>query len=364
MRSMTTSTADLGLDGGDEAAGHEQVLFCRDDETGLRAIIAIHDTTLGPGLGGTRFRPYATEDEALRDVLRLSRGMTSKNAAAGLPFGGAKAVIIGDPRTDKTPELLRAYGRFVDELDGRYVTAADVGTSADDLDVIGEVTSHVVGRTVAAGGSGDSGPATAQGVFSALRAAAERLWGADGLRGRAVGVEGAGKVGGVLARLLVEEGAVVTVGDPDPAARERVSAATGRAVHVAASLDEAIAGGATLDVYAPCALGATVSVEHVRALGARLVCGAANNQLPTHDDDAALHEAGIVWVPDYVANAGGVIHLAGTERLGQEPDEVEAAVRGIGDTVREVLSRSAEAGIPTGAAADDIVAARLAAGRG
>lgn len=363
MRSMTTSPADLELDGGDEAAGHEQVLYCRDDETGLRAIIAIHDTTLGPGLGGTRFKPYASEQEALRDVLRLSRGMTSKNAAAGLPFGGAKAVIIGDARTDKTPALLRAYGRFVDELGGLYMTAADVGTNSDDLDVIGEVTSHVVGRTVAAGGSGDSGPATALGVFSALRAAAERLWG-DGLRGRTVGVEGAGKVGSVLAQLLVDEGADVVVADPYEPARDRVREATGGAVRVVASLDEAIAAGASFEVYAPCALGATVTVDRVRALGARLVCGAANNQLPTQDEDAALHEAGIVWVPDYVANAGGVIHLAGSERLGRTPDEVSADVRRIGDTAREILTRSREAGIPTGAAADDIVAARLAAGRG
>jgi valine dehydrogenase (NAD+) len=357
MRTMTIVPADEALDIGDETLdGHEQVLYCRDDESGLRAIIAIHDTTLGPGLGGTRFKTYASERDALHDVLRLSQGMTSKNAAAGLPFGGAKAVIMGDPRTGKTPELLRAYGRFVDSLDGRYVTAADVGTDSDDLDIVGETTSHLTGRTVAAGGSGDSGPDTALGVFVAMRAAAERVW--DGLTGRTVGVEGAGKVGSVLARLLVEEGARVVVADPEPTARERVSAATGGAV----TLAEALEG--PLDVYAPCALGATVTAERATRLGARLVCGAANNQLPAAAEDAALHEAGILWVPDYVANAGGVIHLVSRERLGRTPDEVTADVRRIADTTREVLAHAAEAGIPTGVAADAIVAARLAAGRG
>ncbi|WP_345752093.1 Glu/Leu/Phe/Val dehydrogenase dimerization domain-containing protein [Microbacterium rhizophilus] len=358
MQTMTISPAADALDIGDETlAGHERVLFCRDDESGLRAIIAIHDTTLGPGLGGTRFKAYPSDQDALHDVLRLSRGMTSKNAAAGLPFGGAKAVIIGDPRTAKTPELLRAYGRFVDSLEGRYVTAADLGTNSDDLDVIGEVTTHVTGRTAAAGGSGDSGPATALGVFSAMRAGAERQWD-EGLKGRVVGVEGAGKVGGVLTRLLLDAGATVVVADPDPAARERVSAATGGAVQLAETLT-----GPELDVYAPCALGATVTVERARSFGARLVCGAANNQLPTPHEDAALHAAGILWVPDYVANAGGVIHLAGAERLRRSPEEVTADVRRIGDTAREILTRSAESGIPTGAAADEVVAARLAAAR-
>ncbi|MBF0816065.1 Glu/Leu/Phe/Val dehydrogenase [Microbacterium paludicola] len=359
MRTMTIAPAAEALDIGDEVIdGHEEVLYCHDEESGLRAIIAIHDTTLGPALGGTRFKSYDTDQDALHDVLRLSRGMTSKNAAAGLPFGGGKAVIIGDPRTAKTPELLRAYGRFVDSLDGRYVTAADLGTNSDDLDIVGETTTHLTGRTAGAGGAGDSGPATALGVFSAMRAGAERLWGESGLHDRTVGVEGAGKVGGVLTRLLLDEGANVVVADPDPAARERVSAATGGAV----TLAESLAG--PLDVYAPCALGATVTVDRVTSLGARLVCGAANNQLPTQDEDAALHAAGILWVPDYVANAGGVIHLAGLERLKHEPDVVTADVRRIGDTAREILSRSADAGIPTGIAADELVAARLAAGRG
>ena len=356
---LTILPAHEAFDIGDERVDeHEKVVYCRDDASGLRAIIAIHDTTLGPGFGGTRFKAYDTERDALHDVLRLSRGMTSKNALAGLPFGGGKAVIIGDPATQKTPEILRAYGRFVEALGGLYVSAADYGTNSDDLDIVGEETSHLTGRTPAAGGSGDSGPHTALGVFVAMRAAAETLW-PEGLKGRTVGVEGAGKVGGSLARLLVDEGADVIVADPVEAARRRVSEATGGAVRTTSSLDEE-----HVDVYAPCALGATVTVERARALGARLVCGGANNQLPTQDEDAALHAAGILWVPDYVANAGGVIHLADFERLGRTSDEVAAHVGRIADTTREILTHSAEAGMPTGAAADELVAARLAAGRG
>lgn len=358
MRTMAISPVAEALDiGGEVLEGHEQVLYCRDEESGLRAIIAIHDTTLGPAFGGTRFKAYDSEQDALHDVLRLSRGMTSKNALAGLPFGGGKAVIIGDPRTDKTPELLRAYGRFVDALGGVYVTAADYGTNSDDLDVIGEATSHITGRTVAAGGSGDSGPDTAYGVFVAMRAAAETLW-TEGLRGRVVGVEGAGKVGGVLARLLSDEGAIVTVADPDPSTRDRIKGALPGAV-VLDRLD-----GTRLEVYSPCALGATVTVERARSFGAQLVCGGANNQLPTKDEDAALHDAGILWVPDYVANAGGVIHLADLEMLGHTPDEVTAHLDRIADTTREILARSTERGVPTGAAADEVVAARLTAVRG
>lgn len=335
------------------AAGHEQVVFCRDDEVGLKAIIAVHRTTLGPALGGTRFYPYASEADALRDVLRLSQGMTFKNAAAGLPLGGGKAVIIGDPATAKTPGLLRAYGRFVERVGGLYVTAADVGTSSDDLDVVRQTTSHVVGHNVAAGGSGDSGGSTARGVFYALRAAAALKWGEGGLRGRTVGVEGAGKVGYVLIDLLVRDGAKVVVTDPSPQAVRRVTQRYGDTVQVAGTL-----AGAQIDVYAPCALGATLTEESVRALSAGLVCGAANNQLETSDVDALLFKRGITWVPDYVANAGGVIQVGG-ELLHHSPDEVLAQVRRIGETTTEILTRSSEAGITTGTAAAELVHARL-----
>jgi valine dehydrogenase (NAD+) len=230
-------------------AGHEQVVFCRDEQSGLRAIIAIHDTTLGPALGGTRFFPYPSESAALRDALRLAQGMTFKAAAAGLPFGGGKAVIIGDPATAKSPALLRAYGRFIDRLGGTYVTAADVGTTSDDLDLVGEATRHVVGRTVAAGGSGDSGLSTARGVVHAMRAAARLTWPVGGLDGRRVGVEGAGKVGLHLVGLLLDEGARVILCDPSAGARQRVMDAYGQLPTAPSLL------GVPMDIYAPCAMG-------------------------------------------------------------------------------------------------------------
>jgi valine dehydrogenase (NAD+) len=339
------------------AAGHEQIVFCRDDASGLKAIISIHDTTLGPALGGTRFYPYATEAEALRDGLRLSQGMTFKNAAAGLPLGGGKAVIIGDPATAKTPELLRAYGRFVERMNGLYVTAADVGTNSDDLDIVRQATSHVVGCNVATGGSGDSGGSTARGVFHAMRAAAELTWGPEGLSGRTVAVEGLGKVGRVLVDLLRRDGATLVVTDPSDEAVGPVVAEHGNAVRVVGSL-----AGLPMDVYAPCALGATLTAELVGALQASLVCGAANNQLATADIDTLLFKQGITWVPDYVANAGGVIQVGG-ELLGRTPEQVVQDVRRVGDITQEILTRSAEERIPAGMAAAAIVNARLRTAR-
>jgi valine dehydrogenase (NAD+) len=338
------------------SAGHEQIVFCRDDETGLRAIISVHDTTLGPALGGTRFYPYGSEAEALTDGLRLSQGMTFKAAAAGMPLGGGKAVIIGDPAIIKTPALLRAYGRFIDTLGGRYISAADVGTTSDDLDVIGETTQHVVGRTVAAGGSGDSGFSTAFGVFSAMRAAAGLTWGDDGLRGRTVGVEGAGKVGVHLIGLLREEGARVVVSDPYAPAIDRVRDLYDGVTSAASVID------LPLDVYAPCALGATLTPESVGRLSAELVCGAANNQLLTSEVGEALRLRGITWVPDFVANAGGLIQVGGELRDRTE-EEVLADVERIGLTVVEILQSARELGVSSSAAAQAVVRSRLQAAR-
>ncbi len=335
------------------AAGHEQVMFCRDEATGLRAIIGVHDTTGGPALGGTRFHSYNSEADALTDCLRLAQGMTFKAAAADMPLGGGKAVIIGDPAVDKTPGLLRAYGRFVERLGGCYVTAADVGTTSDDLDVIGEVTRHVVGRSVAAGGSGDSGLSTASGVFHAMRAAAAHVWGADGLSGRKVGVEGAGKVGLHLVGLLLEEGASVVVSDPHHGAIRRLRDRHGSDVDVASSVIDA-----PVDMYAPCALGATLTPSSVAALRARIVCGAANNQLATSAVDNDLSSRGVTWVPDYVANAGGLIQVGGELRQ-RTPAQVLEDVRRIGATTRQVLSSAARDMIPTGKAAERLVQLRL-----
>ncbi|GAB3073445.1 Glu/Leu/Phe/Val dehydrogenase [Nocardioides zeae] len=344
---------DLVFERTDElaTAGHEQVVFCRDRASGLRAIIALHDTRLGPALGGTRFYPYASEAAALTDVLRLSQGMTLKAAAAGLALGGGKAVIIGDPHVHKTPALLAAYGRFVDSLGGRYLTAGDVGTTAEDLDVVATTTSYVVGAN---GGSGDSGPSTALGVFSALRAAAEHRWGPDGLRGRRVGVEGVGKVGLRLVGLLLDAGAEVTVADASPAAR---AAAMQRHPGITAR-DEVL--GAPLDVYAPCAMGATLTPASVARLRAEVVCGAANNQLLDSSVVGLLEGRGTTWVPDYVANAGGLIQVMG-EIEGRDAAAVREQVRALATTVTTILERAQEQGRSTSAVAGEIAAERLAA---
>jgi valine dehydrogenase (NAD+) len=349
--------AGLVFDRTDElaTAAHEQVVFCHDRATGLRAIIAIHDTTLGPALGGTRIHPYASEAEALTDVLRLSQGMTAKSAAAGMELGGGKAVIIGDPRTVKTRELLLAYGRFVDSLGGRYVTAGDVGSTADDLDVVAEATRWVVGKNK--GGTGDSGYSTAYGVFCALRAAARHRVGQGGLAGRSVGVEGVGKVGARLVGLLAAAGVErILVSDPDAGATARL-AGNYAAVEVVPSVIDA-----DVDVYAPCALGATLTPESVGALRARVVCGAANNQLLTHDVADLMHARDVLWVPDYVANAGGVVQVGG-ELYGHSHETVERGIEAIGHTTDEVPTTAEDLGITTAAAADAVVQARLAARR-
>ncbi|GAA4663234.1 Glu/Leu/Phe/Val dehydrogenase [Gordonia humi] len=335
---------------------HEQVVFCRDAATGLRAIIAIHSTTLGPALGGTRFYPYASEANALGDVLRLSRGMTFKSAAAGLDLGGGKAVIIGDPAVDKTPELLRAYGMFVDTLGGRYITAGDVGTTSHDMDVIGEGTSFVASKTRTNGGSGDTAPMTTLGVFSALEAAAQQAWGSSDLRGLRVGVEGVGKVGGELTGLLLAAGATVLAADPSPAAREAFAARFPEASIV----DDV--RSARVDVYAPCAMGGTVTDRLARATAATVICGAANNQLTCPEVETVLGERGIVWVPDYIANAGGVIQ-AFSEQQDWTGEQTRAKAKALRERTAQVLATAAGRGITAGDAARLIVAERLTAKR-
>jgi len=334
-------------------APHEQVIFRRDERSGLRAIIAVHLTGLGPALGGTRFYPYRSEFAALDDALRLSEGMTFKAAAAGLALGGGKAVIIGDPSADKTPELLRAYGRFVDSLNGRYITAADLGTTAEDMDAIGTATAHVVGRTERAGGSGDTGWSTAYGVFQAMRAAAAVAWGTSEMAGRIVGVEGAGKVGFHLIGLLVEADADVIVTDPAGAAVRRVRAAYDN-VRVSLAVIEN-----DVDVYAPCALGSTLTLASAAALQAKVVCGAANNQLKDRTVAQTLSQRGVVWVPDYLANAGGLIQANG-ERLGKSAHDVRADIAALSSSVTEVVIEAERSGTTTAEVADAMVRRRLA----
>jgi len=340
----------------DHLDGHEQVVFCSDERTGLRAIVAIHSTALGPALGGTRFYPYATEADALRDVLNLSKGMSYKAALAGLDLGGGKAVIIGDPATAKSEGLLRAYGRFVQSLGGRYRTACDVGTFSEDMDLIARECDYVTGRTVAHGGAGDSSVLTAYGVFQGMRAAAEAVWGEPTLAGRTVGVAGVGKVGHHLVEHLLEDGASVVVTDVAPAAVRRV---TGAHPEVRAVADTDALVAANLDVYAPCALGDALTDTVVETLSAKVVCGAANNQLAHPGVEKLLAERGILYAPDYCVNAGGLIQVA-DELEGFSFDRAEQRATKIFDTTREVFRLAQADGVPPAVAADRLAEQRMA----
>jgi valine dehydrogenase (NAD+) len=336
-------------------ADHEQVVFAHDPASGLRAVIAVHSTALGPALGGTRFHPYPTTAAALADVLDLARGMTYKAALAGLDLGGGKAVIIGDPTVDKSEALLRAYGRFVESLGGRYRTACDVGTYSEDMDVVARESRFVTGRTVAHGGAGDSSVLTAFGVFRGLLAAAETAWGSSSLEGRTVGVSGVGKVGRHLVGHLVEAGARVVVADVAAAAVERVREGH-PGVSVAASTEALVAS--ELDVYAPCALGHAITDEVAETLSARVVCGAANNQLAHVGVEKTLADRGIVYAPDYCVNAGGLIQVA-DELEGFSFERARQRAAGIYETTREVLALAASDGVSPALAADRLAERRI-----
>ena len=334
---------------------HEQVVFCNDQATGLRAVVAIHSTALGPALGGTRFHPYASTSDAVADVLNLSRGMTYTAALAGLDLGGGKAVIIGDPRTAKSEPLLRAYGRFVESLHGRYYTACDVGTFSEDMDVIARECRFVTGRTMAHGGAGDSSVLTAYGVFQGMRAAAEAVWGEPTLAGRTVGVAGVGKVGHHLVGHLVEDGAGVVVTDVWQPAVDRVVQEF-PSVRAVASTEELV--GAQLDVYSPCALGGALTDEVVETLSARIVCGAANNQLAHPGIEKRLAEREILYAPDYCVNAGGLIQVA-DELEGFSFDRAKQRATGIFETTRQVIELARADGVPPAIAADRLAERRI-----
>jgi valine dehydrogenase (NAD+) len=334
---------------------HEQVVFCHDEATGLRAIIAIYSTALGPALGGTRFYPYGSEDEALDDVLNLSKGMAYKNALADLDLGGGKAVIIGDPAAVKTEGLLRAYGRFVQSLHGRYFTACDVGTFSEDMDVIARECDYVTGRTLAHGGAGDSSILTAFGVFQGMRAAAEHTWGDPTLRGRRVGVEGVGKVGRRLVEHLVTDGAEVVITDVTEAAIDRVR---GEHPEVAVVDGHDALTGAELDVYAPCAMGGALDDATVEALRAKIVCGGANNQLAHAGIEKQLADRGVLYAPDYVVNSGGVIQVA-DEIEGFDFDRARQKATGIFDTTRRIFQIASDEGVPPAVAADRLAERRM-----
>ncbi|SBT50350.1 Glu/Leu/Phe/Val family dehydrogenase [Micromonospora auratinigra] len=338
------------------STGHEQVVFCQDKQSGLKAIIGIYSTALGPALGGTRFYPYASEADALADVLDLSRGMAYKNALAGLDLGGGKAVIWGDPEQVKSEALLRAYGRFVESLNGRYYTACDVGTYVADMDVIARETRYVTGRSVEHGGAGDSSILTAWGVFQGMRAAAEHVWGAPTLAGRRVGVAGLGKVGKYLIAHLLSDGAEVVATDVNPKALEWV-----RANHPQVELvdDTAALVAADIDVYAPCALGGALNDDTVPVLRAKVVTGAANNQLAHPGIEKVLADRGILYTPDYVVNAGGVIQVA-DEIEGFNFERAKLRATRIYDTTREILRLADDEGVPPAVAADRLAERRMA----
>jgi glutamate dehydrogenase/leucine dehydrogenase len=326
----------------------EEVVWCRDEATGLRAVIAVHSTVLGPSCGGTRFRPYASEDEALTDVLRLAEGMTYKHAACGNDLGGGKGVIIGDPRTDRTDALMRRYAELIGSLDGRYLTAEDVGTTQADMDLIKTVTPYVTGAT---GGSGDPSPATAWGVLHAMHAVATELWGDPSLADRHVVVSGAGKVGGALVHHLLDAGARVSVADP--VAR----------IDGVEMIDPETAHTVACDIFSPNAYGAVLSETTIAALRCAAVCGAANNQLATHDDRFRIADAGVLYAPDYVVNAGGVINIADELHGAYDHDRAFARVATIGETVAGVLRTARDEGITTADAADRIAERRIEAAR-
>ncbi|MGY1455510.1 Leu/Phe/Val dehydrogenase [Streptomyces sp. SS8] len=347
-----------------EQGGHEQVVLCQDRATGLKAVIAIHSTALGPALGGTRFHAYASEENpeeaAVKDALNLARGMSYKNALAGLDHGGGKAVIIGDPGQHKTEALLEAYGRFVDSLGGRYVTACDVGTYVQDMDVVSRASRWVTGRSPENGGAGDSSVLTAFGVYQGMRASARHLWGDASLRGRKVGVAGIGKVGRHLVGHLLEEGAEVLVTDVRPEAVEQITAAHPEVVAVADT--DALIRTEGLDVYAPCALGGALNDETVPVLTAKVVCGAANNQLAHPGVEKDLADRGVLYAPDYVVNSGGVIQVA-DELHGFDFARAKAKAEKIHDTTLAIFERAAADGVPPAVAADRIAEQRMAEAR-
>jgi len=337
------------------AHGAEQVAFAADDETGLRAIVAIHSTVLGPGLGGTRFYPFASERDALVDVLRLAKGMAYKHAACGNDLGGAKAVIIGDPRTVRTDALITEYARLVDRLGGRYLTAEDVGTTQADMDLIRTVTPYVTGTSESLGGSGDPSPATAWGVYHALLAVAERLWHEASLAGRHVAIAGTGKVGAALARQLVAVGCRVTLADVRDDVAGALADELGAAV-VAAAMIHTV----ECDVLSPCALGATLNEHTIPELRCAAICGCANNQLATNEDGDRLADAGVLYAPDYVANAGGVINIADELRpAGYDHGRAYSGVATIQETMRRVFERADADRITPARAADRLAEDRL-----
>jgi len=338
-----------------EKYGHEQVVFCSNKESGLRAIIAIHNTTLGPSIGGARMWSYANSEAALKDALRLSRGMTYKAAVAGLNLGGGKAVIIGDSNTEKNELLFRTFGKFVDGLGGRYITAEDVGTDVKDMEYVRMETKYVTGISKALGGSGDPAPVTAYGVYVGMKACAFEKWGNDSLRGRKIAVQGAGHVAGFLCEHLYSEGAEIFISDILDEKVKRILETIKATVVKREEIYDL-----DVDIFSPNALGAVIDDSTIPKLKCEIIAGCANNQLEDEDKHGKmLMEKGILYAPDYVINAGGLINVA-NELEGYRQDRAMKQAEGIYDVVKRVIQISKNQNIPTHVASNKIVEERLA----
>tara|TARA_R100001369_G_scaffold11109_2_gene24478 strand:- start:11254 stop:12354 length:1101 start_codon:yes stop_codon:yes gene_type:complete len=332
---------------------HEQVVFCNDKDTGLKAIIGIHNSVLGPALGGTRMWNYNSEWDALNDVLRLSRGMTFKSAITGLNLGGGKAVIIGDAKTQKTPALMRKFGEFVHSLSGKYITAEDVGMDTEDMDTVREVTPYVTGISESKGGAGNPSPITAYGVFMGMKAAAKYKYGSDDLEGRKVLVQGIGHVGEALVEHLTNEGADVYISDINIAKLQEVSEQYSVKIYTGDVYD------ADVDIYAPCALGATINDATVNRIKATIIAGAANNQLADENTHGLiLQQKGIVYAPDFLINAGGIINVY-AELEGYGKQEIMRKTENIYNTTLEILKTAEAQSITTHVAALKIAQQRI-----
>jgi leucine dehydrogenase len=335
-------------------AEHEQVVLWTDASCNYRGIIAIHSTALGPAVGGTRFWNYASDEEASLDALRLSRGMSYKNAMAGLPFGGGKAVMIGDNKTKDREAIFRAHGRFVESLKGRYITAEDIGTRPSDMEYVALETKHVAGLP---GRSGDPSPVTARGVFRALQACAKHRWGSSDVSQRTVAIQGVGSTGYNLARELHEAGAKLIVSDVDP---ERVDRLVKEFGATAVAADQIFAANA--DIFSPCAMGGIINDDSIAQLQAEVIVGSANNQLLEARHGDVLNEMGILYAPDYVANAGGMINGC-RELLSWDAGDTLAKVQELYDTMLELLDQAKAEGVPPFRKADEMAEARLAAAK-
>ncbi len=336
-----------------EKYGYEQLVFCHDKTSGLKAIIAIHDTTLGPALGGTRMWNYENEEDAILDVLRLARGMTYKAAAAGLNLGGGKAVIIGDAKKDKSEELWRAFGRFVQSLNGRYITAEDVGTKVQDMDIVNLETNHVTGVSASSGSSGNPSPKTALGTFMGLLATANEVWGSDDVTGKVVAVQGVGNVGYFLCKHLHEAGAKLVITDIDQESIDKVVKEFGAEVVAPDAIYDV-----QCDIFAPCALGSVINDDTINRLKCKAVAGCSNNVLAEDRHGDMLHEKGILYAPDYVINAGGLMNVA-DELKGYNEERAIETVKTIYNNIAKVYAIAKRDNIPSYKAADRMAEERI-----